>query len=484
MSLPAHILDAFRAVVGPGGWEDDPQALAPHVTEWRGRFSGRTPLLLWPRDTEQVAEIVRLANRHRVALVPQGGNTGLVIGGVPDASGREILVSLTRMARIRTVDAANSSLVAEAGVTLRAVQDAAAEADRLFPLSFGAEGTATVGGFVSTNAGGVHVLRYGTTRALVLGLEAVLPTGVVYRGLSALAKDNTGYDLRSLLVGAEGTLGIVTAAALRLFPPLRSRAVAFIALPSATAAVALLAHLRAASDDRVIAFELISRFALELAVAHLPGCRAPLDIASPFYALVEIASTREDAPLQDMLADALCAAGEKGLLDDATIAASLAQAEDFWRLRHGLSEAQRPAGAALKHDISVPVSRIPDFIERANAAAARLVPGIRPCIFGHVGDGNLHYDLIQPEGLDRDGFLAHGKQVTRAVHDIVAELGGSISAEHGIGRLKVDELARLKDAAALAAMRAIKDALDPRHILNPGRILATRANAPDEPGGN
>ncbi len=482
MSLPAHILDAFRAVVGPGGWEDDPQALAPHVTEWRGRFSGRTPLLLRPGSTEQVAEIVRLANRRRVALVPQGGNTGLVIGGVPDASGREILVSLARMSRIRAVDAENFSLVAEAGVTLRAVQEAAAAADRLFPLSFGAEGTATVGGFVSTNAGGVHVLRYGTTRALVLGLEAVLPTGVVHRGLSALVKDNTGYDLASLLVGAEGTLGIVTAAALRLFPPLRTRAVAFIALPSAAAAVTLLARLRAASDDRVIAFELISRFALELAVAHLPGCRAPLGIGRPFYALVEIASTRADAPLQELLEDALCAAGEDALLDDAMIAASLAQAEDLWRLRHGLSEAQRPAGAALKHDISVPVSRIPDFIERANAAAGRLVPGIRPCIFGHVGDGNLHYDLIQPEGLDRDGFLARGKQVTRAVHDLVAELGGSISAEHGIGRLKVDELARLKDASALAAMRAIKDALDPQHILNPGRILAATGTAPDERG--
>ncbi len=471
MSLPARILDDFRAVVGPGGWEDDPQALAPHVTEWRGRFSGRTPLLLRPATTGQVAEIVRLANQHRVALVPQGGNTGLVFGGVPDASGHEILVSLTRMNRIRAVDAENSSLVAEAGVTLRAVQEAAASADRLFPLSFGAEGTATVGGFVSTNAGGVHVLRYGTTRALVMGLEAVLPTGSVYRGLSALAKDNTGYDLTSLLVGAEGTLGIVTAAALKLFPPLRARAVAFIALPSAAAAVALLAHLRAASDERVIAFELISRFALELAVAHLPACRAPLGIGRPFYALVEIASTRGDTPLQAMLEDALCAAEEDALLDDATIAASLAQAEDFWRLRHGLSEAQRPAGAALKHDIAVPVSRIPEFIEGANAAAERLVPGIRPCIFGHVGDGNLHYDLIQPEGLDRDHFLARGKEVTRAVHDLVADLGGSISAEHGIGRLKTDELARLKDASALAAMRAIKDALDPHHVLNPGRIL-------------
>ncbi len=482
MSLPAHVLDAFRAVVGRGGWEDDPRALAPHVSDWRGRFSGRTPLLLRPGNTEEVAAIVRLANRHRVALVPQGGNTGLVIGGVPDASGREILVSLTRMARIRGVDAANSSLVAEAGVTLRAVQEAAAAADRFFPLSFGAEGTATVGGFVSTNAGGVHVLRYGTTRALVLGLEAVLPTGSVFRGLGALAKDNSGYDLKSLLVGAEGTLGIVTAAALKLFPPLRARAIAFVALPSAAAAVALLAHLRAASDDRVIAFELISRFALELAVAHLPACRAPLSIVRPWYALVEIASTRGDTPLQEMLEDALCAAEEDALLDDATIAASLAQAEDFWRLRHGLSEAQRPAGAALKHDISVPVSRIPDFIETANAAAERLVPGLRPCIFGHVGDGNLHYDLIQPDGLDRESFLARGKDVTRAVHDIAVGLGGTISAEHGIGRLKVAELARLKDASALTAMRAIKDALDPNHILNPGRILAATGTAPDERG--
>ncbi|MFQ5346914.1 MAG: FAD-binding oxidoreductase [Rhodothalassiaceae bacterium] len=471
MSLPAHILDAFRKVVGPGGWVDDPQALAPHVADWRGRIRGRTPLLLRPKDAEEVAQVVRLANQHRVPLVPQGGNTGLVFGGVPDDSGREIVVSLTRMNRIRAVDAANSSLIAEAGVTLRAVQEAAAGADRLFPLSFGSEGTATVGGFVSTNAGGVHVLKYGTTRALVLGLEAVLPTGDIWHGLGALVKDNTGYDLKSLLVGAEGTLGIVTAAALKLFPPLRAHASAFVALPSPAAAVDLLARLRAASDDRVIAFELISHFALGLAVENIPDCRAPLAPEQPWYVLVALASTDATAPLGEILEGGLAAAMEAGLVADAAIAGSLAQADDFWRLRHGLSEAQRPAGVALKHDVSVPPARIPELIAHGSEAVARLVPGIRPCIFGHVGDGNLHYDLIQPADMARDAYLARGAEVTHALHDVVAALGGSVSAEHGIGRMKVAELLRLKDPAALAAMRAVKAALDPRHILNPSRIL-------------
>lgn len=461
----------FRDALGPGGWSDDPDLLAVHATEWRARVPGRTELLLRPASVEEVAAVLRIANRHGVPLVPQGGRTGLVIGGVPDDSGEEIVLSLARMNRIREVDADGFNLVAEAGVTLAAVQQAAADAGRLFPLSFGAEGTATVGGFVSTNAGGVHVLKYGTTRALVSGLEAVLPTGDILHGLSALAKDNTGYALPHLLIGAEGTLGVVTAASLKLFPALAASELAIAAVPSPAAAVRLLARMRQASGDRVIAFELMARLGVELAMRHLEGARDPLPDVHPWYVLVELAAPEAGTDLRALLEEGLAAAAEEGLVEDAAIAASLDQARHFWHMRHGLSEAQRPEGACVKHDISVPPARIPDFLGRAGKAVSALVPGVRICAFGHVGDGNLHYDLIRPEDGEDAAHAARAGELNRAVHDIVASLGGSISAEHGIGRLKREELARLKDPAALAAMRAIKRALDPAGILNPGRIF-------------
>lgn len=471
MSLAIASLDALKSALGPRGWSEDKSEIAPHLNDWRGQYRGRASLLLKPASVEEVSAVVALANARGLTLVPQGGNTGLVRGGVPDESGGEILVNLGRMNRIRGVDAANFSLVAEAGVALQRVQEAASEAGRLFPLSLGAEGTATVGGIVSTNAGGVHVLKYGTTRALTLGLEAVLPTGEIYRGLTALRKDNTGYDLKSLLVGAEGTLGIVTAAALQLFPALKSQEVAFLGVPSPQAAVDLLGLLREATGDRVIAFELIARFGLELVTRHIEGGRDPLAAPHPWYVLVEIASSETGADLKTPLETGLARAAEAGLLEDGVIAASLDQARRLWHMRHALSEAQKPEGGAIKHDISLPVSAIPAFLAQAAPAAERIVPGLRPLAFGHVGDGNLHFDLLQPEGMDRAAYLAHMPAVNRAVHDIVADLGGSISAEHGIGRQKVSELARLKDPAALAAMRAIKQALDPKAVLNPGRIF-------------
>jgi len=471
MTLAIASLDELKTALGPKGWSAAADEIAPHLADWRGQYTGRASLLLKPASTEELSAIVALANARGFRLVPQGGNTGLVRGGVPDESGEEIIVSLTRMNQIREVDAANFSLVAEAGVPLQRVQEAAAEAGRLFPLSLGAEGTATVGGVVSTNAGGVHVLKYGTTRALTLGLEAVLPTGDVYRGLTSLRKDNTGYDLDSLLVGAEGTLGIVTAAAFQLFPALKSQEVAFAGLPSPQAAVDLLARLREATGDRVIAFELIARFGLELVTRHVAGSRDPLTETHPWYVLIEVASSEAEADLKTPLETGLTDAADAGLVNDAVIAVSLDQAQQLWHMRHALSEAQKPEGGAIKHDISVPVSAIPAFLERAVSVAERIVPGLRPLAFGHVGDGNLHFDLLQPEGMQPAAYLAHMERMNCAVHDVVIDLGGSISAEHGVGRQKVAELARLKDPTALEAMRTIKRALDPAGILNPGRIF-------------
>jgi len=464
-------LDALKGCVDDKGWTDAPDELAPHLSEWRDRYRGKTPLMLRPASTEAVAAIVRTANAHGVKLAVQGGNTGLVYGGVPAEDGSEVLINLGRLNRIRSVDAENFSLIADAGVTLAGVQQAAADAGRLFPLSLGAEGTATAGGVVSTNAGGVHVLKYGATRALTLGLEAVLPDGEIFNGLSTLRKDNTGYDLKSLLVGAEGTLGIVTAVAFQLFPALNSREVCLAGIPDAQAAVTLLSRLRAATGDRVIAFELIGRFGLELVTRHIPDTRDPLDAPHPWYVLIEVASSEPGADLRNSLESGLAAAMEDDLVRDAVIASSEDQAGLLWHMRHALSEAQKPEGAAIKHDISVPVTAIPAFLDRGLPAVETAVPDLRPVVFGHVGDGNLHFDLLQPEGADGQAYLARSDELHGIVHDILRDMGGSISAEHGIGRMKAAELARLKDPAALAAMRAIKTAFDPNGILNPGRIL-------------
>ena len=459
-------LHRLKAAVGPEGWSDDPGRLAPKLTEWRGRWTGTTPLLLLPRATAEVAAAVRVCAAEGIAVTPQGGNTGLVAGQVPQG---EVLLSLERMAAVRDLDTDDEVLVVEAGATLHAVHEAAAAAGRRFPLNLASEGSATVGGLVSTNAGGTAVLRYGGMREQVLGLEAVLPDGSVMHGLHRLRKDNTGYDLRGLLIGAEGTLGVVTAAALKLRPRLPSRAVAFVGVGGAADALRLLKRARRATGGGVEAFELISRTGLELALRHLPGARAPLASPPPWTVLVELADAqpgRAEAALEPLLAAAL-AAGE---ITDAALAQGEAQAHAFWALREGQSAAQKPEGAAWKHDVSVPVSAVPRFLGEAGAAVERIAPGARVVAFGHVGDGNIHYDVLRPDGGSDAAHDALRDAGARAVHDVVHALGGSISAEHGLGAMKTAEALRYKDPAQVAAMRAIRAALDPGRIMNP-RVL-------------
>lgn len=466
-----NAFDAMKTVVGSTGWTDDPALLAPQLVDWRGRKQGSADLMLSPATTDEVAEIVRLAAAHRVGLVPQGGNTSLCGASVPEPEGGSVLVSMRRMRRIRAVDAADQSLVAEAGVTLSEVHDAAEAADRMFPLSLGAKGSATVGGLISTNAGGVQVLRYGTMRALTLGIEAVLPDGSVLDQLSSLRKDNSGYDIKQLMIGAEGTLGFVTAAALRLVPRPRSAATAFVALASPAAALELLDRVRAAIGDAVDSFELMPRVGLDLVFEHIAGTRDPFAAPYPWYVLVELTSARANDSLADLLEQILTAAIEAGAAADAVIARSEAQRMAMWKIRETMPEAERVDGASVKHDVSVPVARMPAFIAEATPAVERQWPGARILAFGHLGDGNVHFNARPPIGVGYEAFKAHGEAITRLVNDITVAHGGSISAEHGIGTLKRAELVRLGNPAKLAAMRAVKSALDPLGIMNPGKLL-------------
>lgn len=459
----AATLAALAAIVGPSGVVSDPAEVAPHLREWRNRYVGETPLLLCPATPDEVAAIVRVCAAANVGIVPQGGNTGLVGGQIPRAGRGEILISLKRLTRIRNVDPIDGSITVEAGCTLTQVQQAAAAADRLFPLSLAAEGSCQIGGNLSTNAGGVHVLRYGNARELVLGLEVVTPDGNIWNGLRALRKDNTGYDLKHLYLGAEGTLGIITAAVLKIFPRHRQVTTVFAAVPSTQAAVALLSYVRETSHDSVLAFELICRTALEFVTRHLPGTSDPLATASPWYVLFDLTTSRDRA--EPVVAGAL----EKGLITDATFAANTAQSAALWRLREGISESQKPEGGSIKHDISVPVSRIPSLVDRVLAAAPGVVPGIRPVPFGHVGDGNLHFNFSQPIGMDPKAFMAQADALHLVVHDITVSEGGSISAEHGIGQAKREEIKRYKSEVELGLMRAVKHALDPKGIMNPGK---------------
>ncbi|MBM3733530.1 MAG: FAD-binding oxidoreductase [Acidimicrobiia bacterium] len=470
--LPSRFIDDIKAAVGPHGWATDEATLAPHLGEERGNYRGSCAVLVSPASTDEVARVVRLCAEASVALTPQGGNTGLAGGAVP-ASG--VLLSLKRMKRIRALDALNFTMVAEAGCVLADVQRAADEAGALFPLSLAAEGSCTVGGNISTNAGGVHVLRYGNTRDLVLGIEAVLPDGRVWNGLRALRKDNTGYDLKQLFIGAEGTLGVVTAATLKLFPKLKARAVAFAALASPAAALDLFARLRERAGETLCAFEFANRFALDCVLRHAPGARDPFGASHPWYVLTELASphAKGDA-LAAVLEAVLAEATEAETVADATIAQSEAQAAALWQLRESISEAQKPEGGSLKHDVSVPVACVPDLVTRGADVAARLIPGVRVCAFGHMGDGNVHFNLSQPAGADRAAFLAMRASVNRAVHDLVRELGGSFSAEHGVGQLRLADMARYKSEVELDIMRAVKTALDPKGIMNPGKVLPPR----------
>jgi D-lactate dehydrogenase (cytochrome) len=470
------VLDRIREVVGPKGFIDEPEALQPYLVEWRGLYRGAAKAAVRPASTEEVAAVVRLCAEARLPIVPQGGNTGLVGGGVPSEDGDSIVLSLARMDRIRAVDPLNHTITAEAGCVLADLQKAAEEHDRLFPLSLGAEGSCRIGGNLSTNAGGVGVLRYGNARDLALGLEVVLPDGRVWDGLRALRKDNTGYDLKHLFIGAEGTLGVITAATLKLFPRPRQVETAFIALRRVEDVMAVFARARAASSDLLTAFELIPRFGLEISIRHVAGVADPLAAPYPWYALLEVSSSQTETSLREALEAFLADAIESGLVADGVIASSGAQAQELWRIREAVVMAQGHEGGSIKHDVAVPVSRVADFIIEASEAVARRLPGIRPVAFGHVGDGNIHFNLSQPVGMDTRAYLALWEEMNRIVHDAVAARGGSISAEHGIGRLKREELRHYKSPLELELMARVKQALDPGNLMNPGKILPPEAS--------
>lgn len=468
--LSPELLDRFKALVGRKGFVDDPADIAPHLVEWRDRYKGASPLVLKPANTGEVAAILKLANETRTKIVPQGGNTGLVGGGIPFDTGDEIVLSLSRMNRIRELDAANNTITVEAGVTLAEVQSAAAEAGRLFPLSLAAEGTCQIGGNLSTNAGGTAVLKYGNTRDLTLGLEAVLADGRIWNGLRGLRKDNTGYDLKQLFIGAEGTLGVITAAVLKLYPVPEERATAFVSVPSVEAAVALLRAVEARSGGLVTTFELVPRIGLDFVTAHVEGARDPIAAPADWYVLMELSAGRS-SNLDAVLTDALGEAAEEGLVLDAVLAASETQRAELWQLRETLSEVQKHEGGSIKHDVSVPVSKIAAFIEEASAAVQAACPGIRPVPFGHIGDGNVHFNLSQPVDADRDAYLARWEEIAALVHEIVRAHDGSISAEHGVGRMKRDEIAATKSPVEMEMMRGLKALLDPNGILNPGKVV-------------
>ena len=466
-----ELIARLEAVVGAKGLLTDVEAMAPHLLDRRGRYEAHALAVVKPANTEEVAAVVRLCVEARVPIVPQGGNTGLVGGGIPDDDGRAIVLNLARMNRIRALDPVNDTMTVEAGCILQNLQTAAREADRLLPLSLGAEGSCMIGGNLSTNAGGIQVLRYGNARELVLGLEVVLPDGRVWDGLRGLRKDNTGYDLKQLFIGAEGTLGVITAAVLRLHPRPRASATAFVAVPDVAAAVALLGTLRAGSGEAVTSFELIPRLGLDFALRHVPGIVDPLGARHDWYVLTELWSSAENARLSETLETVLGEGLEAGLVTDAALAASEAQAQAFWRIREALVESQKFEGGSIKHDIAVPISAIVEFVARASAAAEALVPGVRSLAFGHIGDGNIHFNLSQPEGADTVAFLERWDELRRAVYDLVVDLNGSISAEHGIGRLNLETNLRTKSEVEIDLMRKVKRALDPENLMNPGRVV-------------
>ncbi|MCA1749801.1 MAG: FAD-binding oxidoreductase [Sphingomonadales bacterium] len=479
VSNPAALCDRLAAIVGAKHVSRDPDELSPWLTDWRGRVTGDAAAMVSPGKTQEVQEIVRLAGEANIPIVPQGGNTGMVAGGVPRPGEGAILLSLRRMDAIRAIDPDDASLVAEAGVILTHVHQAAAGEGMRFPLSLGAKDSATIGGLVSTNAGGVQVLRFGTMRSLVLGIEAVLPDGSRFDGLSSLRKDNRGYDLKQLLIGAEGTLGIVTAASLKLYPAAPHRVVGWAGIESADHALKLLRRLERALGQAVETFELVPAGALALVLDHLPDARAPIATRTPWNALIEARTANDRARLYERFEQAMAEAYDEGLVGDATIATSETQAEQLWRLRETIPEAERRESGGVKHDVSVPVSAMPGFIETATAAVEEAFVGARVNAFGHLGDGNVHFNVRAPEAGNPEVWLGEqGKAVTRLVHDLVTAAGGSLSAEHGIGLLKRDEFARLADPAHLATLRGIKRALDPLGIMNPGKLLAHEDDPP------
>ena len=464
-------LGACRALLGEAHVISDEADMAPYLRDWRGRFTGRALAVLRPADTEQVAATVKLCVQARIPIVPQGGNTGLVLGSVPDASGTAVVLSVARMQQVRKVDPVNRTMTVDAGVILQRAQEAAAEQGCLFPLSLAAEGSCTIGGNLSTNAGGTGVLRYGNTRELCLGLEVVTPQGDVWSGLRGLRKDNTGYDLRDLFIGAEGTLGIITGAVLKLYPQPKASVTALTAMESPAAALRLLSIMQDHCGASLTGFELMSAFCLRLVARHFPALPQPLADGHQQYALLELSSSESETHAAALLERALGAALGDGVVQDAVVASSAAQSRGLWDLREHIPLAQAADGKNIKHDISLPVSSIADFIASTEPQLQAAFPGCQLVCFGHLGDGNLHFNVAPPLGVANEDFLHSQEAVNRVVHDAVAAFGGSISAEHGIGALKRDELARYKSPVELNLMRAIKAALDPLGLMNPGKIL-------------
>ena len=469
--IPQSVVERLKAAAGPGGSLDRAEDIAPFAKSWRGNWQGASPLFLRPRTTAEMAAIVRICAETGTAMVPQGGNTGLTYGSQPGTGMNEVIVSTARMKAIRGIDLANDTMTVEAGVVLQEIQRKAAEVNRLFPLSLGAEGTCQIGGNISTNAGGIQVLRYGNTRNLVLGLEVVLPDGEVWDGLRALRKDNTGYDLKQLFIGGEGTLGIITAAVLKLFPRPNESQSAWVAVDTPDAAVALLGLMRDALGESVSSFELISRPTVDLLLAGVPGSSDPMTGTYPWYVLTEVTGQGGPGSLAEPLSRVLELAVDKDVARDAVLATSGEQARKLWKMREDLPFGVQAAGGAIPHDVSVPLSRITEFIRRADSAMRAAYPTSRFCCFGHVGDGNLHYNPVRPADWTFDQWNAERPAVNKIVHDIVVQLGGSISAEHGIGLVRLDENLRYKSPVEIDLMTRIKRALDPTNIMNPGKVV-------------
>ncbi|MDR6756178.1 FAD/FMN-containing dehydrogenase [Mycoplana sp. BE70] len=472
-ALPADLISRFSAITGEKFALTDASAVAPYLVETRGIFHGTTPLVLRPGSVGEISEILKLATATDTAIVPQGGNTGHVAGQIPREGAADVVLSLSRLNRIRDVDPVGNVIVVDAGCVLADIQKAAEAAGRLFPLSLGSEGTCQIGGNLSSNAGGTAVLAYGNARQLCLGLEVVLPTGEVWDGLRRLKKDNTGYDLRDLFIGAEGTLGVITGAVMKLVPRPAGHEVAFAGLRSVADTLALFELASQRCGEALTGFELVPRIGIDFASRHIPGVRDPLQTRHDWYALIDVSTSVSDEAAREMIEALLADAIEKELVQDAVIAASGEQRRALWHMRESLSLAQRPEGGSIKHDVSVPVSSIPAFMAEADDAVTAVIPGARICAFGHMGDGNIHYNISQPVGADKQAFLDRWKDVSAVVHGIVLKFGGSISAEHGIGQLKRDELAEIRAPIEIDLMRRIKHAFDPAGIMNPGKVLQT-----------
>jgi FAD/FMN-containing dehydrogenase len=465
------LLDRFAAIVGDEYAVRDAQEIAPYLAERREKFSGRTSLVLRPGSVDEIAAILKLASETRTGIVPQAGNTGLVGGQIPSAAGDQIIVSVSRLNRVRHIDAASNVMIAEAGLILANAHAAAAAVDRLFPLSLASEGSCEIGGNLSTNAGGTAVLAYGNMREQVLGVEVVLPSGEIWNGLRTLRKDNTGYDLKDLFVGAEGTLGIVTAAALKLFPRPRGTAVALLGVKDPAAALAVFNTAKSLAGFGLTAAELMPRIAIETAVRYLPGTRDPLAARHAWYLMLEVSSPKSQEDAEATIEAIFAESMERGLVEDGIATKSSAEAAALWRMREALSDLQKNLGGSIKHDVAVPLAAVPELLARAAEAATKLIPGARPFPFGHIGDGNIHLNISQPEGADKAAYLARWDEMNAAIHTIVLDLGGTISAEHGIGTLKRGLLTRVKSPVEIALMRKIKTALDPQGIMNPGKVL-------------